>query len=49
MKKFYFVGGPKPGKSEEFFRQLKRLEERLRLGASILTRARMARHYTSPR
>ena len=25
MKKFYFVGGPKVGKSEEFFRRLREI------------------------
>ncbi len=25
MLKFYFVGGPKPGKSEEFFRRLREM------------------------
>ena len=25
MKKFYFVGGPKAGKSEEFFRRLREI------------------------
>jgi hypothetical protein len=25
MKKFYFVGGPKPGQAEEFFRRLNQI------------------------
>jgi hypothetical protein len=25
MKKFYFVGGPKPGQTEEFFRRLNQI------------------------
>ncbi len=47
MKKFYFVGGPRTGQAEEFFRRLNQIGETLLDGASILTPEIPARHSTS--